>query len=462
MLRTILALLFILAAPAAQACECVSPVSPAKSYQQAKAVFTAHVAELKKNDQGNVDRVTLKVDKTWKGSPGESLVLKGPRSMCSYWNYKADESYLVYADASWDKTRPDELEISGCSRTKLLKDGQIETQYLDAVAAEKDTAAIDKSLPGLLVSAKDPLMRAEAADLLSRIMRDKASAAPPETVPALMKATADADKSVRIKAARALANFDLAGKAEVKEALFVLLKEDDRDLRDAAAGGLMYVGKRDPAVFRALVEALEKARQAKDADARRRGATLANFARVLEEVAGTEAEKAETAELLGSMVDEVSDPYDKVGVIQNLGFMKGHARKAAPKLLAVLKEAESYHLKQYTIRALGDIGAVEAQAQIEPYLKDQDCYVAGSVLEAVYKMNPQGFPAFFREKGIPEVKSRFDKCAAEFVWSLQTVGKPAIEIEPFLAEKYASMDKSDWKRDTLKALLDALRYKEKK
>jgi hypothetical protein len=72
-------------------------------------------------------------------------------------------------------------------------------------------------------------------------------------------------------------------------------------------------------------------------------------------------------------------------------------------------------------------------------------------------MNPAGFPAFFVDKALPEMKARFAKCTFEFTLSLRTIGRDAKAAEPFIAERLAGTEIADWERETLKTLLELLR-----
>jgi hypothetical protein len=237
----------------------------------------------------------------------------------------------------------------------------------------------------VLVNATDPAMRVEAATLLGWMMQGLKSTAPEGTPEALVKASRDKDSEVRTAVARTLGSYTLAKNGAVKEALLGLLREDNRDVRDAAVGSLTLVARKDSVVFRALADALAKARVAgPDGDTQRHEFALSNLARALAETQNSAADKAETIEALSSMIFELADPYAKVGVIQHLGFQKQAASNAALLLLSVLRTADSDHVKQYTISAIGDIGALDLQPEVEPYLKDENCYVAGSTVEAVH------------------------------------------------------------------------------
>ncbi|MEZ0259403.1 MAG: HEAT repeat domain-containing protein [Alphaproteobacteria bacterium] len=461
MLRMLFLLLFTVACSAgAQACDCAGPAAPEKAFEEAKAVYTAHTVALQKNQHGFAEKVELTVDKTWKGAPGKSITVDSLRRGCAFMGFEDNTQYIIYQQPSWDKQAPDDVNISSCSRTKKLADGQIESRYLDAIAAGKETAAIDASLPAELTGAEDPKVRAEAAALLGWMTWNAEKRLPADAAAALIKAVSDKEPAVRIAAARSLSHRSLAVKPEAKQALLQMLTSDNVDVRDAAASGLSMAG-RDAVSHKALVEALAGARKNPNADKKRQEGTIYAFARALAETQATLEQQAETVTLLTAMVDEVSDPYNRVGVIQHLGFQKEKARQAVPKLLEVLKTVDNDHLRQYTIHALGDIGAAEAQPAIAPYLNDKSCYVSSAVITAESKIDPAGFGAFLKQKAMPVLETRFDACAAEYSWGFQAVGKPAAPLEPFLAKKHAAMDNADWKKATLKNVLDMLRAQKK-
>lgn len=104
-------------------------------------------------------------------------------------------------------------------------------------------------------------------------------------------------------------------------------------------------------------------------------------------------------------------------------------------MLEVLKSTNDYH-KNTIIEALGEIEAKEALEGIKSYIKDKDCYVVVSVIEAVYKIDPDGFSEFFKNKAMPEMKARFEKCYFQFALALSGLGPAAKDMKPFLLEKY--------------------------
>lgn len=460
MFRTLFLLLFTVAFSAgAIACECAGPSTPEKAFEEAKAVYTAHTGVLQKNQYGYAEKVELIVDKTWKGTPGKSVIVDSLRHGCAYTGFEDNAEYIIYQQPSWAKNAPDDVNISSCSRTKKLVDGQIEVRYLDAIAAGKATADVDASLPEVLASAEDAKMRAEAAKLLGWMTWNAEKRLPATAAAALIKAVSDKEPAVRIAAARSLSHRSLAVRPEAKQALLQMLTSDNVDVRDAAASGLSMAG-RDAASHKALMAALAGARKNPNPDKKRQEGTMYAFSRALAETQATPEQQAETVDMLLAMVDEVSDPYNRVGVIQHLGFQKDKAKKAVQRLLEILKSADNDHLRQYTIHALGDIGAPEALPAIAPYLNDKNCYVSSAVITAQSKIDPAGFAGFLQEKAMPVLETRFDACAAEYSWGFQSTGKAAAPLEHFLAKKHAAMGDGDWKKSTLKNVLDMLRAKQ--
>jgi len=440
----------------AWACSCAGPGTPEHEFKESKAVFSAHTRIFKKNKNGTTEEIVLYIDKVWKGDPPQAyeMNLSKIRNGCAYWGFKEDTGYLVYAHKSWDKNDPQGLEISMCGRTKPLNQAQIETRYLNAIVEGKDTKLIDQSLPEILTGTEPENLRAEAANLLGWMMIHNVETIPEGTAAALVKAAQSPEAEVRLAVAQNLGRYRLTGKPGVTEALLNLLKDDDLNIRNAATSALSIVGKGDVRVFKALVESLNMIQKEQWEDTKLYETTLTALGSSIAEVARTDKEKKETANILHDLIDKISNPYSKVSIIQRLGFQKEHARKFAPKILKVLKSSDHYHLKQYSLNALGDIKATEALADIKPYLKDKNCYVVKSTVEAVYKIDPEGFEDFFRTQAMPEMKARYDGCQHEFIWSLQTIGMPAKAIEPFLAKKYEAMPQDDWRRAPLKTLLD--------
>ena len=434
------------------------PESPVKAFEKAKAVFTAKVSVTKRDARGNIIERTLNVGKVWKGEPGNSITLGQRFHGCDYGRFDEGKSYLVYGEAPWDKESKEEFYFTSCSRTKPLEQAQIETRYLDAASRGEDGKSIDAAMPKLLLEEKDPNTRAEAATLIGEMSykRDPQAVVSDETINALAKAAKDTSPIARLAVTRTLGIYKMSGKPAVKESLLMLLQDDHRDVRAAAVGAFGMVTWRESRVYAALKAALERARKDPNPDKERQQSLLSAFARSLTQAATTEEEKDEAVDLLLELVDAIDNPYNKVGPIQHLGFQKARAKKAAPKFMQILTQTKSYHLKQYTLIALGDIGAEEAQPEIEPYLQDENCYVVVSTVQAIHKMNPDGFDTFFRYKGMPALQARFDKCTSEFTYGLQSIGKDASPMAPFLKQKHAAMEDGDWKKQSLERLLEML------
>jgi|TARA_R110002124_G_scaffold83894_5_gene219156 hypothetical protein len=439
----------------AQACSCAGPGSPAAAMERARAVFTGHVRVVK-NTADNTDRVMIDVDKIWKGDPGKEFILGLPRHGCAYWNFEDQKDYLIYADKSWDKDNPDGYSVTMCSRTKPLEKARIEIRYLDAAVAGRDTTELDAGLAAILLSEQPDNIRTEAAIMLGGLIRDSTDTVPEEAVKALVTASQYGGTELKTTIAGNLANHHLMGRQDVKTALTALLDDRVFSVRSAAAGALSIIARNNSTVFAAIMTALEKTRQEAGGDIQAHQAIFTSMGRSLAATAATEEEKAQVVDTLLGMLDDIPEPYNKVTLIQHMGFQQARAGKAVPKLLEILKTAENYHLKQYLLLALGDIGAAETRDNIRPYLKDENCYVVGSAVTALYKIDTAAFPQLFAQEITPVIKTRFDKCSYELTNALQTIGSEAKSLKPFLAEKYQKMPESDWKKKQLGNVLEKL------
>lgn len=449
-------LLFLMPA-VAQACSCAGPGSPAEAMEKARAVFAGKVTQMAKNTSGYADRIIIRVDKIWKGSPGKEFVIGLPRHGCAYWNFEDQKDYLIYAHKSWDKDDPDGYSVTMCSRTKPLDKARIETRYLDAAVAGKDTAELDAGLAAILLSEQPDNIRTEAAIMLGGLIRDSAAdTVPEEAVKALIDASQHGGTELKTMIAGNLANYHLMGRQDVKAALTALLDDKVFGVRSAAAGALSIISRNNSTTFAAIMAALEKTRAEAGGDIQTHQAIFTSMGRSLAATAATEEEKAQVVDTLLGMLDDIPDPYNKVTLIQHMGFQKARAGKAVPKLLEILKTAESYHLKQYLLLALGDIGAAETRDNIRPYLKDENCYVVQSAIIALYKIDTAAFPQLFTQEISPVFKARFDKCSYELTNALQTIGGEAKSLKPFLADKYQKMPDGDWKKKQLGDVLEKL------
>ena len=212
-------------------------------------------------------------------------------------------------------------------------------------------------------------------------------------------------------------------------------------------------------IFHALTQALESAETMEWSDRKLYEKTLTIFGVSIAKIAKDEKEKIRVVNILHNMIDKIGDPYDKTSIIQHLGFQRHYAVQSVHKLLDVLKETDHDHVKKYTISALGDIKAIEALDEIKPYVVDEDCYLVKHSVEAIHAIDPEGFPVFFRERGMTEMKTRFEHCDSAFIWTLENLGVAAKEMQPFLMDKYQTMDEDDWRKDGLKRILDSMEQK---
>lgn len=121
----ILSFLFILgSAGASHSCSCPEdfPAPPIVVQVQyaakiSKAVFSGQVLAIEKSGKYSA-RVKIRVEKLWKGILKDTYTVSTAliSASCGY-SFKVGEKYLVYAFA--DGT-DDKLQVSSCSRTKLL------------------------------------------------------------------------------------------------------------------------------------------------------------------------------------------------------------------------------------------------------------------------------------------------------------------------------------------------------
>lgn len=98
----------------AYACSCVRPPAPNQALANAAVVFSGRVTNIERV-KGRLN-VTFRVDKHWKGTPGQSLTVQtsATTATCGY-PFKVGQTYLVYADR-----RQGGLQTNQCSRTTLL------------------------------------------------------------------------------------------------------------------------------------------------------------------------------------------------------------------------------------------------------------------------------------------------------------------------------------------------------
>jgi len=434
-------------------CSCARSLAPLQGFNNSKAVFTARVKEFKQNKHGFAEKVLLKIDRVWKGNIGETLEIDYRKSGCQYWVFKERSDYLVYTYTTKNKEIGEQHQVSMCSRTKLLIKGQIETQYLDAIIAGKETQTIDHSLPSILANeTMSANFRIEAAQLLTQMFYQTPKNLPVGTIDAFIKASKSNIDELKILVA-GFFNNQFKGRLEAKQTLLYLLKDQSYKVRNAAASAISRAVKYDPDVFEALKQNMLDTKEQHWENKNEQLKTITYLVVSLSKFASTDYEKETSANLLDELIDKIDDPYQKVSVIQHLGFLSHYATKSIMKLRNILSSSNHDHVKKYTLSALADVHAIKALDEIKSYLKDRDCDVVRHSILATRKIDPEGFSSYLRNKVIYEIRSRFDQCQFEFIWAIQEIGEDAKELVPFLRNKYNKMNRETWHKKQLGEIL---------
>ena len=124
--------ILLLCANVAQACSCEE--FGRKSYgkliaheydRRAAAVFSGEVTEL------SASRVTLRVERLWKGALSEEVTLPHGGSSC-FFGFRLGEAYLVYAYA-----QEEGLKTDICTQTKRLAEAGKDIPILDKLSRKK-------------------------------------------------------------------------------------------------------------------------------------------------------------------------------------------------------------------------------------------------------------------------------------------------------------------------------------
>ena len=137
MKRLMLSLFFVgtftFGASVALACTCVPPPSPTEALEEATAVFSGKVVQIKRHKPsedifGGVE-VVFRVDQKWKGVGNRTVsVFTSSQSAACGYSFSKDQTYLIYASGN-SRGR---LSTSICSRTKRLKDAREDLNQLGA------------------------------------------------------------------------------------------------------------------------------------------------------------------------------------------------------------------------------------------------------------------------------------------------------------------------------------------
>ena len=98
-------------------CDCAPPPPPKTALAQSAAVFQAKVVKIE--EVGFEKKVTLQVERWWKGGEAATIIVSTSKSgaSCGY-GFQKDVKYLVYAYA--EKGNP-VLQVSLCSRTRTME-----------------------------------------------------------------------------------------------------------------------------------------------------------------------------------------------------------------------------------------------------------------------------------------------------------------------------------------------------
>jgi hypothetical protein len=124
---------FTIGAGVGLACTCVPPPAPTAALEDAAAVFSGKVVQIKKHkpagDIFSAVEVVFRVDEAWKGVGKKTVtVFTSSQSAACGYGFSKGHTYLVYASGN-SRGR---LSTSICSRTKRLKDAR---EDLDALGA---------------------------------------------------------------------------------------------------------------------------------------------------------------------------------------------------------------------------------------------------------------------------------------------------------------------------------------
>ena len=434
-------------------CSCVGSISPMQGFHNSKAVFSARVAKYQQAANGNNTVVRLKVDRVWKGDIAETLEIDLRKSGCQYWAFKESVDYLIYTYAFKDQKQDEQHQVSMCSRTKLLVKGQIETQYLDAIVSGQDTKSITRSLPSILADDKTPVnQQMEAAKLISESVYSNPEILTQETLDAFIKASKSEFDEIKILVANFFSN-RFYGRESVKEVLLDLLKDESYQVRNSAVSAINRAVEYEQSIFEALHQNLNDTREAHWDERLERIRTVTHLSVSLSKYAVTDYEKGITAQLLQDLIGKINDPYQKVSVIQQLGFLQHYATKAIAELREVLSASDHEHVKKYTMSALADLNATVALSEINSYLNDKNCGVSKHSILASRKIDPDGFNRYFKDKVMIEIKSRFDQCQLEYIMLIQELGEQMKPLIPFLKEKHKQIKTETWYKKQLGEIL---------
>ncbi len=430
----------------AMACSCAMPQTPAKAFEQSKAVFLADVQKTNQDANKPKTKIVLNVEKIWKGTPDKTFVIDLPRHNCAYWNFEEGQKYLIYAHTSWDKKRPDDYEVTICSRTKQAKGASLEMQYLDAAMNGEEIAPLNTAL---FTKATDPAadIRAEAIKLILEMVGKPEKSK--EIYETLLKSLSDKDDTVLLQAIRGFNTYHKTNKKEVITALIPLLQSENRKIRMATVHVLQNIGKKNRDVFNALLTA---AKTEPDTDKEEHQYLLSSLVSAVSKTAETAEQKKEAFDMMIATLDRL-DKYALVNVIQHIGFMGHDGAAAAPKFIDILKNTEHNHVRQYTILSLGNIKSAEAVPAVTPFITHKNCYVSASVTEALYKIDTAESKTALNTHALPHMAKNFEKCTYEYTNILAQIKDSAEPLLPVLEKHQDNQALQQYVRDRIKAVI---------
>ncbi len=136
----------------ADACSCPPPPAPDKALEVTHAVFMGKATKVAV--AGGVRTTTFKIARTWKGTTGQTIVVKTAEhgATCGY-IFKEGESYLVYANHD-AKKKQFWTNICTRTRTKAAAAGDIKVIGKGGAEAGEGVSRVGWAVPTLRAELK--------------------------------------------------------------------------------------------------------------------------------------------------------------------------------------------------------------------------------------------------------------------------------------------------------------------
>ncbi|MBI4403793.1 MAG: HEAT repeat domain-containing protein, partial [Deltaproteobacteria bacterium] len=303
---------------------------------------------------------------------------------------------------------------------RALSDGDIQVRIAASkvMGSEVPEGANDELLsavPQILINLTNPnaQLRQQSARALIRLEQVEVDWDSGAVVQALSKVLVDKEEGVRKWAALALGK--LKGRQGFRNVsleedkllamLFLLLKDNDQEVRKLAAVALSYFD--DAEVTTHLIEAVDDSepsvqQAAIGVLAKKQEKALSSVPKLLSWVGVSRLRKTVSKAVLSIgeqsiptivefIQDKERDTFAKIHAIAILKSFGKKAQYATPVLLQLIKEPD-VELRKHTVRALGKIGSPAAIPALQAALKDSDSAVREAAGEAIIEMgleNPQ-------------------------------------------------------------------------